>query len=619
MESSELERTQEALREMEREFKIVMDNVPAVLFKGYLDGSIDLFDRKAESMTGYSKEDFQSRRLKWTDLIVEEDRNDTKETFINALKTNKAYVREYRIRNKQGNIIWIHERSHIICNPEGRAEYVSGLFFDITENKRLEEELRKTEQEFRIVINNIPAVLFKGYIDGSIDSYDEKIETMTGYSKEEFESRRLKWGDLILEEDIEQVKQTFIKALKTNKAYVREYRIRSRKGDVIWVHERSHIVCAADGKVEYVSGLFFDITERKGLEATVAERNAQLKEANERLLVWGKELEQRNYEISLLGQMGDLLQSCNTSEEAYIAIRQSIKQLFPHDSGAVYIFNSSHSMVEAATVWGDAPPAETVVAPDECWALRRGRPHGVAEIRAGFKCRHVEPEKQAYICVPLMAHGEAIGVFHVLLESPDPVQSETKQNLAVRVSEYLGLALAKLKLQETLQRLSVRDPLTGLFNRRYMEESMEREMRRAERQGKQVGVIMVDIDHFKRFNDTYGHDAGDSLLREMGLFLQRHIRGSDIACRYGGEEFTLILQDVSLELTRQRAEQLREAARHLRVQHGQQTLDSITLSLGVAVYPVHGITSMAVLQAADVALYRAKQTGRNRVCLAGMD
>ena len=496
LENSNLKSAQEELKEMEKEFKIVIDNVPAVLFKGYVDGTVDFYDNKIETMTGYSKEEFESRRLKWTDLILEEDRNNTKMIFIQALKTNKAYVREYRIKSREGKIIWIHDRSHIVCDQNGKVEYVSGLFFDITDRKQLEDELRRTEREYQIVIDNIPAVLFKGYLDGSIGSFDGKIETMTGYPKEEFASRRLKWTDLILEEDRDQTKGVFIQALKTNKAYVREYRIRAKAGNVIWVHERSLIVCDAEGQVEYVSGLFFDITERKELEATVAEQNVQLREANERVMIWAQELEQRNNEISLLGQMGELLQSCNTSEEAYLGVRQSIQQLFPTDPGAVYIFNSSRKLLEAATDWGDTPPSESVFAPDECWALRRGRPHGLAEINAGFKCRHVEADKAAYLCVPLVAHGEAIGVFHVLLSSPDPGQAETKQNLALRVSEHLGLALAKLKLQETLQHLSVRDPLTGLFNRRYMEESMDREVRRAERQGKHVGVIMVDIDYF---------------------------------------------------------------------------------------------------------------------------
>jgi len=602
---------------MEQTLIVLMANVPAIVFKGYLDGAIDLFDQKVEALTGFSREEFDSRRLKWTDLILEEDRHATKMAFVQALKTTKAYVREYRIKGKEGNIIWIHERSHIVGDAGGQAEYVSGLFFDRTEQKRLEDRLRQTEREFHIVMDNIPAVLFKGSIDGSIDTFDKKIEIMTGYPREEFDSRRLKWTDLIVPEDLDQARQAFIHALKTNKSYVREYRIRPKKGNEIWINERSHIVCGPDGQVQYVSGLFFDITDRKELEATVAERNSQLREANNRLMNWAKELEQRNDEISLLGQLGELLQSCNTSEEAAIGIRQSVQNLFPGNSGAVYLFNSSRNLLEATTLWGEAPPSKTVFAPDECWALRRGRPHGVAEIGAGFQCRHVEPEQKTYLCMPLVAQGEAIGVFHVLLGSTDPAQSERQQNLALRVSDHLGLALAKLKLQEALQHLSVRDPLTGLFNRRYMEESMDRELIRAGRQSKHVGVIMVDIDHFKRFNDTFGHNGGDALLRQLGKFLQQHVRGSDIACRYGGEEFTLILPEASLEVTHQRAEQIRETVKDLRVRQGQKVMDPISLSLGVAVFPVHGTNHRSLLQAADVALYRAKETGRDRVCLAG--
>jgi len=618
-EYSQVEPTLEALRKMEQEFTMLLSNIPAILFKGYLDGSIDLFDQKVEALIGFSREEFESRRLKWTDLILEEDRHSTKMAFLQALQTDKAYVREYRIRGKAGDVIWIHERSHIVCDAGGRAEYVSGLFFDLSEQKRLEEKLEHTEKEFRIVMDNIPAVLFKGGIDGSIDTFDDKIEILTGYPKEEFDSRRLIWTELIFPEDLDQVKQEFIHALKTNKSYIREYRIRPKIGNMVWVHERSHIICDPEGKVAYVSGLFFDITERKELEATVAERNSQLSEANNKLTSWAQELEQRNDEISQLGRLGELLQSCNTSAEASLGIGQSVQNLFPGNSGAVYLFNSSHNLLEAATLWGQAPPSETVFAPDECWALRRGRPHGAADIAAGFKCRHVQPDQSAYVCMPLVAQGEAIGVFHVLLGATDPLQSERKENLALRVSEHLGLALAKLKLQEALQHLSVRDPLTGLFNRRYMEETMQRELIRAGRQGKEVGVIMVDIDHFKRFNDTFGHDGGDALLRKLGKFLQQHVRGSDIACRYGGEEFTLVLPEASLEVTQQRAEEILAAVKDLRVHQGQKVLDPITLSLGAAVFPGHGTTHRALLQAADVALYRAKETGRDRVCLAGKD
>jgi diguanylate cyclase (GGDEF)-like protein len=158
--------------------------------------------------------------------------------------------------------------------------------------------------------------------------------------------------------------------------------------------------------------------------------------------------------------------------------------------------------------------------------------------------------------------------------------------------------------------------LTGLFNRRYMEESVDRELRRAQRRGMPLGVIMIDIDHFKRFNDTFGHAAGDTLLREMGGLLQQHTRGEDIACRYGGEEFTLVLLEASAEDTEQRAALLREEAGRLRVEYGHQPLGNITISVGVAVFPDHGGTVETLLKSADAALYRAKAGGRDRVMVA---
>jgi diguanylate cyclase (GGDEF)-like protein len=184
------------------------------------------------------------------------------------------------------------------------------------------------------------------------------------------------------------------------------------------------------------------------------------------------------------------------------------------------------------------------------------------------------------------------------------------------VAEHIALALANLKLREKLQNQSIRDSLTGLFNRRYMEESLEREMRRCDRKRQPLSIIMIDVDHFKRFNDTFGHNAGDAVLRELGHFLQRYVRGSDIACRYGGEEFILILPEASLSVTQQRAEQIKEGARQLNVECSGQQLGKITLSLGVACFPTHGLDGEAVIKAADTALYRAKQEGRDRVVLA---
>jgi len=176
---------------------------------------------------------------------------------------------------------------------------------------------------------------------------------------------------------------------------------------------------------------------------------------------------------------------------------------------------------------------------------------------------------------------------------------------------------ALLKSQELLREQSVRDHLTGLFNRRYMEETLERELLRASRKHLSLGIIMLDVDEFKHFNDAYGHAAGDVILRELGILLLSQVRGEDIACRYGGDEFILIMPDASREVTHERAELICELAKQFRLQFEGRSLAPVTLSLGVAVFPEHGAMSTGILRAADAALYRAKHDGRGRVVVAG--
>jgi diguanylate cyclase (GGDEF)-like protein len=175
------------------------------------------------------------------------------------------------------------------------------------------------------------------------------------------------------------------------------------------------------------------------------------------------------------------------------------------------------------------------------------------------------------------------------------------------------MALSNLKLREALRQQSIRDSLTGLFNRRYMEETLEREIRRAEREKKPVGIIMFDIDHFKNFNDLSGHDGGDAMLRELGAYLSKSMRGGDIVCRYGGEEFVAVLPGASLEETRKRAEDLRQGVKEMPVYHLGKPLGRCTISLGVSAFPDHGLNSEIILKGADSALYRAKNEGRDKV------
>ena len=224
-----------------------------------------------------------------------------------------------------------------------------------------------------------------------------------------------------------------------------------------------------------------------------------------------------------------------------------------------------------------------------------------------------------YLCVPLVAQGETLGVLYVedktslLALSPQAVQVEqaTLTRRANAVAERVSLALANLKLRELLRNQSIRDPLTGLYNRRYLEESLNRELHRANRTGRNVSLVMLDLDHFKHFNDTFGHQVGDILLKEVAGVIKSRVRAGDLACRYGGEEFSLILAEVDSEGTHRCVESIRDAIKHLSLHHRGQTLGTITVSAGIATYPAHGDNSEDLIHAADEALYRAKKAGRD--------
>ena len=344
----------------------------------------------------------------------------------------------------------------------------------------------------------------------------------------------------------------------------------------------------------------------------------ELSRANEKLTQSMGELESRNREAAILNEMADLLQSCFSSAEASQVIAASARKLFPECSGGLLVFSASRNVLEATTTWGSSFAAGQVFGPNDCWALRRGRMHHSIGGEASVRCAHfVEDSRRPSLCTPLIAHGDTLGILCLVADAGEATSiSDVTAQLAASVAEQAGLAFANLKLREKLRFQSVRDPLTGLHNRRYLDESLEREVPNAIRKKRSLGIIMLDVDHFKRFNDTFGHDAGDTVLKELGDYLAKFIRRGDLACRYGGEEFTLVLPEASLEDTRRRAEELRSSFPHLSITHKDTVLGKVTLSLGVAALPDHGATAESVLTAADRALMQAKTEGRDRVVVA---
>ena len=338
------------------------------------------------------------------------------------------------------------------------------------------------------------------------------------------------------------------------------------------------------------------------------------------------ELTSINREASLLSETDDLLQSCLSTEEAYNVVIRHIESELPAFSGAIFATTYARDLVEVVAKWGEPAVAENVFAPKDCWGLRRGRVTRMLDAETRLACAHIDPMPPRYaMCVPMMAQGETLGVLYLdsgkrteekQVQPSLTAPSESQERMVKTLAEHLALAVANMNLRETLRMQSIRDPLTDLFNRRYMEESMDRELRRCVRKKVPLTVMMVDVDHFKRFNDSFGHEAGDALLLELARVFRAHLRAEDIPCRYGGEEFTLILPEAPLEAARERAEQIRRTASGSQIEYRGQTLKGISISIGVSCYPQHGTTGEALLRAADQALYRAKEEGRDRVVVA---
>lgn len=325
---------------------------------------------------------------------------------------------------------------------------------------------------------------------------------------------------------------------------------------------------------------------------------------------------QTNTKITVLEQLIDSLQACFSIEEAYKTIAPLMQQLFPNETGAIYVVNANKTQLKAIATWGPTPlTSEPIFTIHECVALRRNKIHLVEDTHHSLRCQHIRGNLLPVetCCIPMTVHGDTLGVLYVSSLHRGRI-SEAEQ-LAVSVAKYIGLALANLRLRDTLKNQSFRDPLTKLYNRRYLEECLEREIRRSESEPKPLGIILFNIDRFPDFASTYGQPASNLLLRELGIFLLRHIRTSDIACRYRSDDFLIMLPETSWQDTQKQAELLQQNIKQLNIIYKDYTLDSITISCGVASYPEHGTTRKFLLKAATRALHSATQ-GNDTRCAA---
>ena len=362
----------------------------------------------------------------------------------------------------------------------------------------------------------------------------------------------------------------------------------------------------------FISLVFFfmvsSITKSLNLEAV----EAGLRQSHERLSQWAVEAERRTKELTLLSEMSEMLQACDSPNEAFLVMSLFIPKMFGTSSGAIYMLNATRDTAESKIKWGPAPPQGETFGFEECVGFRKGGVYRVDDVAGELICQHVhDPKPCSYVCAPMSTQGKAFGLLY--FSNHESGITREDHELVMTVSEHLTMALANIDLRDRLREQSVTDPLTKLFNRRFMEDMLEREVKRADRAGIPIGFIMMDIDHFKNINDTFGHEAGDRVLETIGVVLKTSIRMEDIACRYGGEEFLLLLPGSNLRNTIKRADDIREKVSKIIIEQDAVEIGPIRISGGVAVYPDDGDNKSDVIRRADAALYRAKEKGRNRV------
>lgn len=507
-------------------------------------------------------------------------------------------------------------------SPEYLASLNQQLSEQITAKDLVQQELNSLNQELEQRVEEKTAALQKSikfrekitestpnllYIYDLVEQRNiycnSFIGELLGYTPQELQ----KFKDGIVEElvhpdDIELLQQHYERCftLKDDKYLEVEYRIKSSSGKWYWLHDK-HTIFSRDsqGKPQRILGIAQDISHTKELDRQLKAQISVLTRTNQARIK--------------LAKMNDFIQSCISLDEAQGVIADLLSPLFPNTDGAIYLMNSSKNLLDEIARWG-ITHSDDSFDPKDCWAIRQGNLHRVFADTPGLYCSHVNAKQDLNpsLCLPMIARGETIGMLYLRFANSKSI-SEASQGIAETVAQNIAMSFANLKLQQELRFQSLRDPLTGLYNRRYLQESLSQEIDRARRKQQFVSVIMLDVDHFKRFNDLYGHSAGDLVLASVGSFLQFKIRQYDIACRYGGEELTIVMPDASKEDTILRAEAIRIGIKELHLKHEGKRLESITVSIGVSCFPDDGTDASSLIKAADKALYRAKEEGRDRV------
>lgn len=599
------------LKESETTMRSILNNIGEAIITFDIKGNVETINSVAEDLFGWSHSE-----------IV--DKNASSLIYIGGQEASQRMLEVFSVEKKWNEVIAIRKNGSFFSAEfylseifvRQRKVYV-GILRDITERKRTEQRIQESENRFRMSFDFAPIGMALLSVDGHWMQVNQALSNIVGFAESELLHKSI--FQVIHGNDYENSKRVLGSVFSgdINTAHV-EQRFIHKSGKIVWVFFNVFMLTDEDEKPLYIIAQIQDISERKVVEE-------ELRGANEQLKGRFEELEHHNRESILMTEMSRILQSCHTSEESFEPIESYCRQLMPEIAGILYLVQSGDHYMEQVATWGNPCVVNPVFQKQDCWALRRGQIHQVDSAHSHIYCGHVDRYKEqvlGHLCIPLMAQGETIGLLYIEIAKDSnyaktsAVIPESLRVLSTILGDHIALALSNIRLRETLQHQSIHDVMTGLYNRRYLEEFMRLEFLRATRKSSSLAILMLDVDHFKLFNDTFGHDAGDLVLQEVASVLIKNVRDSDIACRWGGEEFVLLMPEANPEIALQRAQAIREQVHDLQMVHAGRSLGEVTISIGVALYPENGGSAETVMEAADRALYEAKHSGRDRVVMA---
>jgi diguanylate cyclase (GGDEF)-like protein len=565
-----------------------------------------LFDGVHVGASDYLPEKRTYHGNEWYERLHPEDRVSVMDRFAEFLKGRTAtFEHEYRVPDERGHWRWIISRGFVVERTDnGHVVLAAGSHTDI----HLRKQAQLTLQQERSLFDVGPVAVIRYVLDDSrrIDFASKNIAKLWRYPRN-WTLVGKSTGDMVPDEDLAVVRPAIMKALSEGRNGI-EIQVRLRMGDgsLQWFLMRG-VFEHEDGKV-YLRAYLISIADYKALETQAHQHRARL----EQLIT---QLNEAQADSVTLQDSSDLLNTAASYEEAFKVVRQAASRLFPEWHGGLSVICDDGSLALVGQ-WGEPPPLAETFRLDQCWGLRRGRAHNYMGNGMHLCCEHLHAplgfKLLPYLCLPMSANGETVGALHLFAPgelSPDVLSD--LESRSERFAETLKMALSNLRLRNSLSDRATRDGLTGLYNRRLLDQRLPIEITRCAQQQMPVSLAMIDIDHFKRFNDTWGHEAGDLVLQTVGHLLMEKTRVYDLAFRYGGEELVLVMPGCRLDDALIKLDQIRHDIEALSLSFRAEVIPKVTVSIGVA--ETTGGSPETLLRRADEALYQAKRLGRNRV------